>query len=260
MESRNKVIIAILVIAVIVAGVMATYYGIGARNTDAKIADLENKLDEANNNLATTKAELAKSNTKINDVKEALGASEETTTTNTTKTNEYKTPYVDFSNGKCLNAESENNIYYPTRSFHFLSAISASIDENGKKVTITTNGDSIKSTFQVDNVGYNNYVVDNFSKKVVNVYIYGMGHSTGNEYILYLMEDGTVEYTKVLDSLKSNSFKSLGKIDGVSNITEVVSGNATYIEPGQDGGPGWRSIYGITSTGDYYDLGAILNK
>ena len=60
---------------------MATYYGISERNTKTENADLENRLDEANKQVETTKADLVKSNSKINDIKEALGVSEGTNNT-----------------------------------------------------------------------------------------------------------------------------------------------------------------------------------
>ena len=259
MESRNKVIIAILVIAVIVAGVMATYYGIGARNTDAKIADLENKLDEANNNLATTKAELAKSYTKINDVKEALGVSEETTTTNTTKTNEYKTPYVDFSKGKCLNSKSQYYSFYPKKEVSFNNDIVVTLDSNSNKVSIDVKKEHVKAFYGVEFVEDKKYEVSNFSKKVSNIYICGWGHSVGNESILYLMEDGTIQYTKIEKALKENSFESLISVNNVINIIDIVPGTISYVEP-ENGGTGWRTFYGITSNGDYYELGDMINK
>ena len=247
MESRNKVIIAILVIAVIVAGVMATYYGIGARNTDAKIADLENKLDEANKQVETTKAELAKSNSKINDVKEALGVSEETTTSNDSKNTSIKYGVVDFSNGKCLNPENSNTKYTPQRDSKLGYDITAILDKSGKKVILSISADKAKEYSSEYKTGISKEIT-NFSKKVVNVFVESLqGYQT--EYVLFLMEDGTVEYMKVVDAVKNDSFKSLGAINGVSDVVDIVRGSS-----------GVLTIFGITSTGDYYDIGRLINK
>lgn len=82
------------------------------------------------------------------------------------------------------------------------------------------------SDFEFEN-SIRKYEVSNFTKKVQKAYILPYGSS--GEYIvaLYLMEDGTVEYTLIYDQLRNDptvtSMKSSGKVSNVSNICDIVA-------------------------------------
>lgn len=240
MESRNKVIIAILVIAVIVAGVMATYYGIGARNTDAKIADLENKLDEANKQVETTKAELAKSNSKINDVKEALGVSEETTTTDTSK----QVTYINTSN--CINprkADGNSKVDYKIYGFGSLTTNSSNtyyycnVEESGAYVSKMENGTEKEKN-----------KLENIDKKIIfaGEYFY----TSVDSCFMFVLEDGTVNYIDVgRDITEKGNYKTT-KIDGVSNVVSIIQGS--------DGNNGVALL--IRDDGKFYDSLQAISK
>lgn len=81
------------------------------------------------------------------------------------------------------------------------------------------------SNFEVDN-NIKEYKVNNFTKKVNKVYLYPYTTSGETVAALYLMEDGTVEYTLIYEQLKNDptvsSMKSSGKILNVSGVETIV--------------------------------------
>ena len=247
MEKKTKVIVGLLIFIIVLLAAFSVMLISKIGEDTINYSELQDKLDEANSNLATTKAELAKSNSKINDVKEALGVSEEKTTSNDSKNTSIKYGVVDFSNGKCLNPENSNTKYTPQRDSKLGYDITAILDKSGKKVILSISADKAKEYSSEYKTGISKEIT-NFSKKVVNVFVESLqGYQT--EYVLFLMEDGTVEYMKVVDAVKNDSFKSLGAINGVSDVVDIVRGSS-----------GVLTIFGITSTGDYYDIGRLINK
>ena len=162
-----------------------------------------------------------------------------------------------LENGKCLNAR-ENVKYTPNRTAEFYG-LTAYIKDNGKTVGFNVNGNLIKDKYpEVNITEYKEYSITNFSKKVVNVYIEGMGQGVGNEVLYFLMEDGTVEYMPIHKALKAKEFKSYGKIENVSNIIDITTGMAQANIDGTGEGPGWNTVFAINNEGNYYDIGAIV--
>ena len=78
--------------------------------------------------------------------------------------------------------------------------------------------------------------------------------------LYFLMEDGTVEYMPIHKALKSQEFKSYGKLENVSNIVEIATGMAQANVDGSGNGPGWNTVFAINYDGDYYDIGDIVEN
>jgi len=251
MERKNIYIVVFMITTIIAAGV-AVYFAVNpiAKNEDfSKDNSIVNE-DVNNSNISNEKVEnIQENNTNSSNVE-------------TAEKIVYKyLPSVE--NGKCLNAK-ENLSYYVSRSADF-QGVTAYVGELGKSISLNVNWDSIKKAYgsssldEVTITGYKEYSITNFSKKIVNVYIDGMGQAIGQEVLLFLMEDGTVEYMPLHDSLVKQEFKSYGQIKSVSNIVDVVGGSAhSSIDGGP--GPGWYTIFAINNEGNYYDIGAILQE
>ena len=119
------------------------------------------------------------------------------------------------------------------------------------------------------------YAITNLSENVKEGYVGGLGHDSVGTTLFYLMNDGTVEYTKVFTKkFDSNGalyfninyiyekdaygrstgehFESQGKIDGVNNIVKLYSANAST------GTSGFATVIAATKDGSFYDLANII--
>lgn len=259
MENRNKVVIGILCVLLVIVGVVAVYFGITSSKSKS---ELENKIEALENKYASNvvvkdeKEESENKNNEVNEDKENKENKEEKVETVEKIVYKY---LPDVSKGKCLNAK-DNSIYSVIRQTSF-SEIGATIDDNGKTVALNVNWNNAKEMYpELDNTmqGYKNYSITNFSKKVVNVYIFGMGQAVGSEVLYFLMEDGTVEYMPIYKSLKEKLFKSYGKINNISDIVDIARGTVRANEDGSGNGPGWLSVFAINNEGNYYDIGSMI--
>ena len=117
--------------------------------------------------------------------------------------------------------------------------VMVNIDRSRTKVTIKTNNKTLNETFGLqmftadDSITYEEIDTKTFSKKVNQVLIDGAGQDASGAAIIYLMEDGTVEYTPILKDFNANwgneakdKFNSYGKLDGVSNIISLIPAEA----------------------------------
>lgn len=247
MENRSKVIIAILSGLLVIVGIVAVYFGISLSGMDVIVNNLENEL--ASNESNQNSDEVQVKDESVDDTSNKLEATEKQI---------YK--YLpNINEGKCLNAK-ENVNYTISRSADF-SGLTAYIRDDGKTVGFNVNGNLIKDKYPDVNITeYKEYSITNFSKKVVKVYIEGMGQGVGNEVLYFLMEDGTVEYMPIYQTLKAQEFKSYGKLENVSNIVEVATGTAQASEDETGNGPGWNTVFAINYEGDYYDIGDIVES
>lgn len=120
------------------------------------------------------------------------------------------------------------------------AGISVSVDKTRKSVRISYNGATVSNTFGLgwttaaDTYSYELIDTKTFDKKISQVLIDGSGQSAKNSTILYLMEDGTVEYVPILKELNTNwsqqdntkKFNSYGKLNGISDVISLVPAEA----------------------------------
>ena len=120
------------------------------------------------------------------------------------------------------------------------AGIAVSIDKTRKNVTISYNAATVSQTFSLgwfsgaDTTIYEIIDTKAFDKKITQVLIDGSGQDVSSMAILYLMEDGTVEYVPLLKDINDNwgqqdntkKVNSYGKLDGVSDIVSLISAEA----------------------------------
>lgn len=120
------------------------------------------------------------------------------------------------------------------------AGISVTIDNTRKSAIISYNGATVSNTFGLGWVTaaetYSYEIIDTktFDKKISQVLIDGSGQDATNSAILYLMEDGTVEYVPILKELNTNwsqpdntkKFNSYGKLNGISEVISLVPAEA----------------------------------
>ncbi len=85
----------------------------------------------------------------------------------------------------------------------------------------------ISSCTIVDENGEKYASIDNFSGKVISPFFAKFGQAVGSEVVLFLMEDGTVEYMP-MTAFRDNSIKSYGKVDGLNNIIGFHQATISY--------------------------------
>lgn len=118
--------------------------------------------------------------------------------------------------------------------------IRVDVDKTRKSARISFNGATVSKSFGLGWVTaaetYSYELIDtkSFDKKISQVLIDGPGQDATKSAILYLMEDGTVEYVPILKELNTNwgqpdytkVFNSYGKLDGISDVISLVPAEA----------------------------------
>ena len=103
--------------------------------------------------------------------------------------------------------------------------------------------------------------ITGFSGKIKKVYFYQVGQDvTSNSLaILFLMEDGKIEYISYTDALQTTNLQSRGEIKGIYNIKEIYTASAReWVD--ETGGPGWASCVAKDSSNNYYSLETAFEK
>ena len=166
-------------------------------------------------------------------------------------------------NSQNINEEEYNRI------FKFSDEINV-VNEQDRSYTIKRHSSAplgVSATIENDNTVYislgklendMSFAVDQYDyfpriefgdRKVQNVYNSGPGGTGYGNFILFLMEDGTVEYMPLAYAIANNDFRSYGKIEGAENIVEIVDASVP--------------LYGTTALliqkdGTAYDIGDQL--
>lgn len=94
-----------------------------------------------------------------------------------------------------------------------------------------------------------------FDKKVIDAYVSGTGMSTGDVVLLFLMEDGSMEYLP-LAKVSTNRYKSSGKIKNIQNIVRVVEHVLTTPKEGN----ATKTVIAIDNQGYCYDVLYMLGN
>jgi len=241
---RKNIYIVILTITTIIASCFAIYFAVNP---------IVNENEKINNNdnivLDEIKEEVDTSTEKVEE-KESEDLNNATTSDSIVTEKivyQYKRPTVDVT--KCINPR-EGTEYALSRSTD--STLGLAILQNSKEVNLWIRWDNVPENVAKKPDNANKYeIINNFSGNVIDVYILGYGQGV-DEYLFFLMEDGTVEYMP-LDgrTIGKNEYRSYGKIDGVENVVELL-------ECGNSGTT--RTPIALTKDGSFYDLGKIINE
>lgn len=138
------------------------------------------------------------------------------------------------------------------------NGLEINVDTTRKQATILYNGLKLSKSINQNwvTVGdegiYETIDTKTFDKKITQVLIDGSGQDSSSAAILYLMEDGTVEYTPILKDINTNwgqpdntkKFNSYGKLPGVAEIVSLVSAE----------GPGYHTVLARKADGEVIDL------
>ena len=197
-----------------------------------------------------------------------------TTTTSTTTTEKVTTTQVvdekDFDMTKFDDTKLINKISGVTYTYEIVPStvnvsVDAKVNDNKKSVEVKINWADYSKIYDDESLkdkGTLTYTVTGFKGNVRKVYVSGYGQGTGYETIYYVMEDGTVEFTGIADSLSKNgptnndALKISGKIDNVTGVTQIAY--ATSAPKDSEYGAG-LAVIGVRTDGSFYDLSRILD-
>lgn len=104
--------------------------------------------------------------------------------------------------------------------------------------------------------------ITGFKSKVKEIYYAYMGNGDMSPYILFIMEDGSVEFVDSNKMLKLKNYESKGKIKELSNIVKFVHLNAQEFNENGEGMGGWITVAAIDEEGYSFDLSSseIIQK
>lgn len=246
MENRNKIIIAILTVAVIVLGIITVYFGITSTKAKGEVDSVKNELSNVVNEKEGMEIELQESNNKINTIKDTLGVSDNTSSNNSQS---FEIKELDATKG--INIDYNKQICYES-IYDSACGINAKINNSNKnEVGINYFGEEIKRLYNIDcNNAENNNLSITLDKKVNKILIASISHQSAHDsIILFLMEDGTLEYIPIYTALKNNNFNIAKKIDGIDGIKDL---SVVHVNGKQGGGYGCPAA--VKADGSFYVL------
>ena len=271
MEEKNVTKISLstffLILAIIAIIVMGIF--IYKLNND-KTAEIQKstELQSQVNSLNGTVSDLQE---KINKVSETINSSGNTTNSE----NSNSTDATSSKNKTLEEANVTNNVNktgligettYEIGNFatNHLDGFDV-ILEDSKVYFKLTNKEKIKSYSITDSTinraENKKEEITGFNGKVKKVYFYQVGQTIMPDSlaILFLMEDGKIEYISYEDALQTNDLRSRGEIAGIYNISDIYSASAReWVD--KTGGPGWESCIAKDSSNNYYSLEIAFEK
>lgn len=164
--------------------------------------------------------------------------------------------YCKIPNSKILNAR-KNFSYTLTElsesdseNSDFEKIAKIEIDKtDGKQARITFNKEVVDRYYDIKNYDYT--ITVPFSRKALSSKIAGFGQGVGDEYIFFLMEDGTIDMLRVYAILNDKNYNA-HRIDGVKDVTTILGGSS------YDEYSGGHTNYAIRKDQTAYDLVSLL--
>ena len=96
--------------------------------------------------------------------------------------------------------------------------------------------------------------IEGFETKIDEVKVMIYGQDLARPIILFMMEDGSVEYVKSETMLKDEKYESEGKIEDLENIVDIAYASVT-----EDNASGYITTVAIDQDGYAYDLTELID-
>ena len=163
-----------------------------------------------------------------------------------------------FDSEKIVN-KSDSDSLYTIRVEEV--GVGGSLSEDGKTLALDFADETVRRTFGVAAPANGTKKIA-FNQKVRNVYAGGIGQDAAGAIFLYVMEDGSLQYTSMNKMLTQNSYNVHGTVKGVTDVvtfydafsgskTDKVGGGADVVV--QDVKGNLYSVYRLL--GDGFDNG-----
>lgn len=147
-----------------------------------------------------------------------------------------------------INVVNKTDIIYTQTNQARLPEITAYLTNNNVQLHFSSDAMGFPEIEQYR--GTSNIEIKFTDKKVQNIYFMGAGQSVTSFCLFFLMDDGTLEYMPLAYAIKNNDFRSYGKIEGIENITYLVSAVTEN---------GTNTTLAVQKDGTAYDLEDQIN-
>lgn len=206
----------------------------------------KNDPKESVNKNEDSSNKISEDNPNVNNETQTNEGTENQNTTNTSKNSK-----IGFDASKCNNCDKNYDYAINARGELAYAELSA----DGKSVKVNLETDAIKNAGSKTITTKTSEQKITFSKKVVDVIYTGYGLDISYDTLLYLMEDGTVEYTPILYAASKNDVRSYGQAGNLTNIVKFY----TNIEASSKSGVGgYLTTFAQSSDGTIYDIMSML--
>lgn len=186
------------------------------------------------------------SNTKTKEKQD--GSSVEIEEENTSKSN-FNSENLVIKSEKCLNCENSNH-YYLVTSYDHINEVKSYFSSNDNKTGIVSINIDEYNKKTVSNYSLSNTILKyKFQKEIRNVIVSNMGQDEFQPIVVFLMNDGTLNYVDIYRGLESNNLSNYKEI---KNVNDVI----TLYQASICGGEYCNSntILAQTNDGNFYDL------
>ncbi|MBR1884582.1 MAG: hypothetical protein IJ809_06645 [Clostridia bacterium] len=158
-----------------------------------------------------------------------------------TKTEVVKEEIKPLDLGKCQNSENTYNLMVEVFPVRIL------LDSTGK---VTANYNQPADNVLNVNLPFGeNVEITGFTKNVVGICAAGTGNGINCPLVLFLMEDGTVEYMKTRECFEKGTLETAGKVSGLENIVRLETALSM----------GYKTIVAVNKEGQYYDVSKMVS-
>lgn len=202
------------------------------------------------NQTISTAEGMMKINSRLSEIEEELGMHE--TNQDDNELDEPIKDDVQFDSNK-MKSDSTSVVYEET-TLDYSCGLNIEIKDGKPYLSTDVEDEQYKFLFEDVKEKLENKELTGFKTNVKDVYYAYMGNGDMCPIILFLMEDGTVEYADSGKILKNKNYKSSGKIEELSNIVKFVELNAMEIDENGEGLSGWVTCAAIDKDGYSFDL------
>lgn len=235
MKKGTKIILFVIII-LIIGGLLA--YG--------KISKRDHKANTQQDNLTIN-------NESLNEIENADMDKDINTTISDVENND-NVESIKFNNSK-MKIKSNGVEYTETEEIN-KNNYGIKIEINNGKAYITTNvNDELYKSIFTNATPFNKKEITGFKTNIISSYQANIGNGINAPIILFIMENGTVEYINTTDVIQNKKYVSNGILEGIKDIVKFASVDVKEIEGG-----GYISVVAIDKNGYSYDINEILQE
>ena len=165
---------------------------------------------------------------------------------------------LDFDTSKIVNSTADS---YELQNYN--GTINVRLDNTRKIATLSFNRKTLSDTYGLnwDTTGVVEGTVEDktitFTQGIKDVYVGGIGQDMSGDIILFLMDDGTVEYIPVYKALSTGGVDGLTSYGTLQDLKDVVKFYSVMALRNPVGSS--VTILAQTKDGTLYDLAPIIN-
>lgn len=166
---------------------------------------------------------------------------------------------LDFDTSKIVNSTADS---YELQNYN--GTINVRLDNTRKIATLSFNRKTLSDTYGLnwDTTGVVEGTVEDktitFTQGIKDVYVGGIGQDMSGDIILFLMDDGTVEYIPVYKALSTGGVDGLTSYGTLQDLKDVVKFYSVMAIRNPVGSS--VTILAQTKDGTLYDLAPIINN